>query len=213
MKLHEKILLLPYLQNFLEKKTSEVNRANYKVLRQSKYALKRNISGYTLIELLTVISIMAILFSIGAANYREYARRRELINTALMVKGDLRLAQQYALSGKKPSVPVGNTCLTAGSLLEYYIFERNAAGDGYDIRAKCSTDATPVTLKTVDLSVKGISISTFSNTKPPQRKLFFYPRGKGVGNFNAGASTSIMTLTKSGATGVNIEVTSGGEIK
>jgi len=172
--------------------------------------------GYSLIELMVVISIMAILFSVGMANYRDYSRKREVSNAALLVRGDLRLTQEFALAGRKPAEPAGNVCLAANSLLEYYIFERiptsNASGLGYKISAKCSSSNSPVEIKSVDLSLKNITISTFTNTVNSNRnRIHFYPRGKGVGNLTADSTT--ITLTKVGASPVEITVTVGGEVK
>lgn len=59
--------------------------------------------GYTLIELLIVIVIISLITGIGLATYRDYQRRQEVVNVARQLKSDIRLAQEYAQAGIKPS--------------------------------------------------------------------------------------------------------------
>ena len=83
--------------------------------------------GFTIVELVMVIVIMAILFSMGTISYRDYQRRQYLEGAATMVEADLRLAQEMALSGKKPQDPPGNDCLSNN--LEGYAFRRERIYD------------------------------------------------------------------------------------
>lgn len=58
--------------------------------------------SFTLIEILVGMTIAGLLFGVGYASYREFARR-QVLNTAFdRVKSGLSLAQQSALSGEKP---------------------------------------------------------------------------------------------------------------
>ncbi len=84
--------------------------------------------GYTLIELLVGISIIAIIFSIGFVSYREFSRRQALVGILKQVKSDLRLAQQFALTGQKP-----DGCST----LSGYKFNRDDSLN-YSLIAVCS---------------------------------------------------------------------------
>ncbi len=59
--------------------------------------------GYTLLEVLISLSIISIIFVVGYAGFREFARRQALQAAARDVRGDLRLAQEQAFAGKKPS--------------------------------------------------------------------------------------------------------------
>jgi prepilin-type N-terminal cleavage/methylation domain-containing protein len=68
--------------------------------------------GYTLIELIVVMMIMGIIFSLVTANYRDYSRRQLVVGAARQIKGDLRYTQQLALAGRKPEEPTGNACYT-----------------------------------------------------------------------------------------------------
>ena len=60
-------------------------------------------SAYTLIEILIVISIIGILMGVGLVQYRDYARRQALSSATMSMVANLRLVQEYALSGKKPA--------------------------------------------------------------------------------------------------------------
>ncbi len=83
-------------------------------------------TGFTLVELLITTSIMAILFSIGVAQYMKFNRQQVLVQTVLELKTNLTQARNMALAGKK-------TCAGAfdGVLVE-------ANGDqGYRISSQC----------------------------------------------------------------------------
>lgn len=83
--------------------------------------------GYTLIELMVALTIAALLFLVGYSSYREFVRRQALDNTYKELKSDLKLTQQLALSGEKPS-----SC--TGSLFGY---EVAFAQDSYTVSASC----------------------------------------------------------------------------
>ncbi|KKR30707.1 hypothetical protein A2715_01665 [Candidatus Woesebacteria bacterium RIFCSPHIGHO2_01_FULL_39_32] len=83
--------------------------------------------GFTFIELLIVIVVMALLFSVGYAGYREFQARQGIINVTRKIKADLRLAQEYALSQRK-------LCAANDFLLGY---EFVASSTSYEIRAYC----------------------------------------------------------------------------
>src|SRR5437762_5518928 len=59
--------------------------------------------GYTLIEILVGLSIIGILFAVGYLNFRDYARRQAVVAASRALKSDLRLAQEQALAGQKPT--------------------------------------------------------------------------------------------------------------
>lgn len=85
-------------------------------------------TGFTLIEILVGLSIVALLFVGGYASYREFARRQVLDNSFEELRSDLNLAQQKALSGEKPS---GCT----GTLLGYKV---GFTQTSYSVAASCS---------------------------------------------------------------------------
>ena len=99
-------------------------------------------NGFTLIELMTVIMTMALLFSLGYANYRDFQRRQVLEGAVREFKTDLRLAQQLALTGVKEA---------GCGVLDGYALEKR--GDsGYAIEDKCSGGGGGTEIKRVNLS-------------------------------------------------------------
>ncbi|MBI5019119.1 prepilin-type N-terminal cleavage/methylation domain-containing protein [Candidatus Gottesmanbacteria bacterium] len=59
--------------------------------------------GFTLVELLIVISILIIMLGAGLATFNSFNRRERLKQTALTLKSTLRLAQTKAISVEKPT--------------------------------------------------------------------------------------------------------------
>lgn len=148
--------------------------------------LLRNTSGYTLIEILVVISIMGILFGLGYANYRDYSRRQGLINTKELVLADLRLAQATALSG---TVPSDFNC-TGSNFLNGYDF-RIRSSTRYEIRANCSGGYVSRVTKNVYLP----SGTRFVNPYPAPNPILFKVLGQGT---NISAASTTITLTQTG---------------
>jgi len=97
--------------------------------------------GYTLIELLVGVSIVAIIFGVGFISYREFSRRQSLTGITKQLIGDLRLAQQLSLTGQKPESEVCTTLIG-------YIVSRTSS-TSYDLIANCSN--ANYIIKTVDM--------------------------------------------------------------
>lgn len=156
--------------------------------------------GYTLIELLIAVMIMFLVFGLGMANLRGYQRQRVLEGAVTQVKGHLRLAQQMAQSGIKPT--------GCGALkLESITFRRDLTlTSTYHIRAVCTNHddiSTTVLVQTYNLqrNFPGVVITTADTVT-------FLALGKGV------AGNVTVTLSQS-TTGQSrqIVVTRGGEIR
>lgn len=163
--------------------------------------------GYSLIEVLVVITIIGVLFSVGYANYRSFSRRQTLMGIAKQIEGDMRLAQQMALSGEKPpgSYPVG----CDNRVLDSVRFGiSKTAPINYKIRAVCGEDATdnyPI-IKTFFLP-EGFSynISTFA-----PNPIHFKVLGQGT-NIPSG-SNGTLTINDAFGNYATITVDSGGSI-
>lgn len=164
--------------------------------------------AYTLIELLIVIMIMAVLFTIGYVGYRDYARRQVVAGVVKQIQGDLRLTQQMALSGQKPNEK-GCADSTGLALDGVYFGITNNPRPLYRIRAVCGNDPTQVSypiLKEVNLP-DGISFSGINHNP-----IVFKVLGQGT-NITV-SETAVITVTQTGTNNVGtISVSSGGEIR
>lgn len=158
--------------------------------------------GFTLIEIVVVVATMAILFGLGYANYRDFQRRQQLDGVVREFKGNLRLAQQLALSGKKP---------TGCTTLAGYRIRRNGTG-AYEVVAscggneRCSSDPDFCVNEVVLPS--NISIGTFAPS--PGNRFMFQVLARGV---NRDSNTTI-TFTHDFANDTSdIVITPSGEIR
>ena len=153
--------------------------------------------GYTLLEILVSLTVIGLLFSLGFVNFRDFSRRQALLGVARSVKGEIRLTQERALSGRKPADPSCNSPNT----LDGYNF-RVVSANNYTIEASC-TGGT-VSVKSVDLP-PDVSIST-----PSPNPILFKVLGQGT-NIPAEA-TLTLTQAETGNTQV-ITIGAGGEVK
>lgn len=112
--------------------------------------MNRN-SAYTLIELLITMTIVTIVFTVGLVSFREFSRRQALTGILKSVVADLRSAQQFALTGRKPT-----GCVT----LFGYTFKITGQYN-YELFANCTP--TDISVKQVDLTSKQIKISANPN--------------------------------------------------
>ncbi|TSC53515.1 MAG: Uncharacterized protein LiPW16_372 [Microgenomates group bacterium LiPW_16] len=101
--------------------------------------------GYTLIELMVVISIIGLLVGIGVAQYNEFNKNQTLKQAALTLKNNLRQTQNKALSGEKPTS--GCTASLSGHKLTF-TDNRN-----YKIVASCGVDLDVLTGLTLGQNV------------------------------------------------------------
>lgn len=173
---------------------------NFTYLEENK---KRKYYGYTLLELLIVVSIMIIVFMIGFTNYRDYQRRQQLESGVRQVKSDLSLAQTYAITGKKPDTTPDNICET--NALIGYAFVRIST-TSYRIEASCSggnvTVVGPIAMPT------GIQITSMSGT--PVDSLVFHVLGRGV---DRPSDTTITLVSTATGTSTQVVVSQTGEIR
>jgi len=140
--------------------------------------MKKN--GYTLIEVLIVIAIMAILFTIGFNSFQDYQRQQILIAGVRGVTADLHTAEEYALSGYKPG-----GCTT---LLNGYKFNVTSSTT-YTISANC-TPNTDIQVETNTMP-QGLTIST-----PNPNPIFFKTLGQGTNIPSGGTATITITQTQ-----------------
>jgi len=106
--------------------------------------------GFTVMELLVVMGVIIILFTISLAAYNRFNRRQVVEQATRNLESDLRLAQSKAVAQEKPE----GWCDGAGETLVGYRL-RFTSETQYVIEAVCSNSAeSPKIIKTVDLPEK-----------------------------------------------------------
>ncbi|MGA3292119.1 MAG: prepilin-type N-terminal cleavage/methylation domain-containing protein [Candidatus Microgenomates bacterium] len=156
-----------------------------------------SVYGYTLIELLVSLTIIGILFSVSYVGFRDFSRRQALTGVVKQVQGDLRLAQQDALSGTKPS--------SGCNSLDGINFSIDSSTT-YSIYYVCDGAVLPVPVKPTATLPPEISIS--NDTNP----IFFKGLGSGT-NIPAGSQATITVTQIQTGSQANILVGSGGDVK
>lgn len=160
------------------------------------------VGGYTMIELLVALTIVGLLFGVGYANFRDFTRRQSLVNSTKKIIGDLRDAQQMALSGQIPN----DASCRGNNYLNGYFF-RVISANHYEIRASCSGGAVANVAKDVYLPPTVTIVTPFPNPNP----ILFKVLGNGT---NIGATNAQIRVRQSGSSATNIiNVSSGGQIQ
>ena len=154
-------------------------------------------SGYTLLELLAVLAITGLIFGLGYAGFRTYNQRQQTDSAARGIFGDLRLAQEQALAGKKPS-----GCI----VLNGYKF--GLSGNHYQVSAACSN-----AFSSWDVLIKEVSISgNMTVTSPATNPILFKTIGQGT-NIPEGDTVTIGLTNTSINYTRSVVVGSGGDLK
>lgn len=97
--------------------------------------------GFSLIELIVVVGIVAFVSSFGFLLYQDYTRHQTVIQAAEKARTTLLRIRQKALSGEIPTGCIG--------LFLGYQFSCSSGSGNYTIKAVCSS-STPTT-DSVDL--------------------------------------------------------------
>jgi len=152
--------------------------------------------GYTLVEILIVIAIIALLMQGGLASYRSFSRRQLIVNVTRQVEGDLRLAQQQSLANARPAGVVCNPPEKFAGI-EFAVPTQTT----YEIRALC-TDGT----KSV---VKAATLPPNTNfVRSSDHEIVFLPLGEGTDI----SSTWRLGLCAYNQDSTSLEVSETGEI-
>ena len=165
---------------------------------QEQTSLPRAFHGYTFIEVLVGITIVTLIFSFGYVGFRDFARRQAITSAVRNLKGELRLAQEQSLAGKKPD---DISCDSPNTLQGYYF--RVTSPTTYEIEALCTGGV-------VDVKEAEIS-STLSLSTPTPNPILFKVLGQGT-NIASGDATITITLTASGES-QDITISETGEIQ
>jgi len=140
--------------------------------------------GYTLIELLIVIVIMGIVFSIGYVNFQDYSRQQALLAAVRSIETDIHQTQEYALSGNIPAA-----CTT---LLNNYKFNVTSSTT-YEIDATCTPNTT-IQIKIFNVAA-GMTIAA-----PNPNPIVFKTLGQGTNIASGGTARIVVTQTLTGKT-------------
>lgn len=158
--------------------------------------------GYTLIEILVGLTIIGILFSVGYVSFRDFSRRQALAGVVKQIQGDIRLAQEQALSGKKPEDPL-NKCSDT-KYLDGYNFKVNSTSSpaGYTVEAVCAGQV---------IEIKNVSIPSDFSIASTITTVLFKPLGQGT---NIPVESATVTVTQD-STGnqAQIVISAAGEVK
>lgn len=98
----------------------------------NNFFIKKNSRGFTFIELVIVVAIMALIFTLGTASLRQYQRKQYFDKIVRDFVSDLNLLRSYALSGKKPDTPPHN-CIT----LNGFELKLRRINDNYGLGVVC----------------------------------------------------------------------------
>lgn len=158
--------------------------------------------GYTLIEILVTLTIIGLLFGVGYINFRDFSRRETIAGAGKLLQGDLRLAQQMALSGQKPQ----DVSCNSPNLLNGYDFSVVSPSE-YTIKADCSGGVVSTLAKDVNLP----SDITFSPIPSPN-PVVFKVLGHGT-NIPSGSTVSVTLIQSQTSNTFVVNVGSGGDIQ
>ncbi len=104
-------------------------------------------SGFTLIESLIVISIIALLVSAGVLSYRQFALRQQVESNIRNLVEDLKIIQKLSSSGNK-------TAPGCTGVLDGYVWApANCNGSNcrsYETKVRCNQTTSLTPLKRVD---------------------------------------------------------------
>lgn len=159
-------------------------------------------NGYTLIEILVGLTIIGILFSVGYVSFRDFSRRQALAGVAKQIQGDIRLAQEQSLSGKKPEDPL-NKCAGV-NFLDGYNFKVNSTSvpASYSVEAVCAGQA---------VEIKSVNIPSDFSISSTIATILFKPLGQGT-NIPVESATITITQDSTGNQAL-IVVSAAGEVE
>lgn len=154
--------------------------------------------GFTLVELLVAMTILAVLVGVSVARFRQFNRAQIVKEAAKSFKADLRMAQSKAVTGQKPA--------SGCDYLKGYTVKLQE--DGYRLLALC--DSGEVVLpEPYDGLISLPSQVTFSAFPA---SLLFKVLGNGVEISGNVSSTTVVLTGFNGMTTAEVVVTEKGEI-
>jgi prepilin-type N-terminal cleavage/methylation domain-containing protein len=160
------------------------------------------IKGYSLIEFLVVIMIVTILFGVGMANYRNSSRTQALDRATEQLKADLRLAREYASSGRKPSgcdqlqgIGVTRQGGTRYQIEAFCIIGSNLWQDCHQILRPTLCLKPDIDFPSTDISFTFVPLTHL--TDPKNFTVIFYVLGRGSNASTTSSNQIVLRLTES----------------
>ena len=129
------------------------------IIRNSLFIIRKS-EGFTLIELIVVLSVAAVISVIGIAAFVSYNQTQSLNTTAADIANMFNLAKSRAASGVKPT-----SCSSSQALNGYQILI-NIANRTYELNAICPPVTSLILRNTLPNPI------TFSSADPTT---YFFP--------------------------------------
>jgi prepilin-type N-terminal cleavage/methylation domain-containing protein len=85
-------------------------------------------SGFTLVEVLVVASVIGLLTGVGIASYNRFNERQRVQSAAMEFATELRVVQKRANAGEKPA---------GCDQLKNYTVQTFPSSDAYSVQAQC----------------------------------------------------------------------------
>ncbi len=170
------------------------------IQRFNDLTIQRFNAGFTMIELLIVLTILGVATTLISASYLGFEKRERVKSAALEVKNQIRFAQNRALSGDKgiPNDPAGFCDTSAGqTLVGWYVNVDTASQTSYFIAGDCLTSSTESTFAQKSTRLPdGVTITslTYDNQNPPANKanILFRPLENGAYFFKLAGSAQFL---------------------
>ncbi|MBI2314652.1 prepilin-type N-terminal cleavage/methylation domain-containing protein [Candidatus Daviesbacteria bacterium] len=169
--------------------------------------MRRSALGFTLVELLIVVTIIALLSTYALSKYSSFGEDQKLKNASLDIQSLLRQAQANSTSNLK--------CQNAANLSWLVEYTNSTIETRFDLKCEYSS-GTSNSLKAVILPSSGsISVASFTSgisSCPSGTKVTFTPL-YGTMTSNCNSKALEVTLTNSKTDGTKqIKVEPGGRI-
>lgn len=164
--------------------------------RNHFYLNLKSSKGFTIIELIIAISIIALISAIGIASFAGRGKIAELDAATSSVSSYLQLARSRAISQVKPKDPV-----TCAGTLEGYKVVINQADNSYELNIVCGGTVGKISEKTLPVN--------FSFDNDTTSTSFFFPiltHGvEGAGVISISGYGKKKTITVDSVGGINIK--------
>ena len=170
--------------------------------------LKKNLGGFTLIELSIVVSIILILSTVVLANYSAGQKELALSRSVYKLAQDLRVAQELAMStkdfGSPPSPPRGGYGIkfNVSEPNHYILFADCDGGKDYDVTGSAiscfqATSALSYPELVQDISIEK-DVKIYSLSTPGNNLIVTFTSPNPDVYFTPDSSLVIITLSANG---------------